>query len=120
MSDCTRTFQTGFDFLLLAQGPAEQQLPQTAPKIQKWRHNTLLERNACLSRDTVTFRGEGGAKRWEEEGKVTGIRTALEQRDEKQTWEKKITLTPSPSRAAKEGMNPGEDPALLPKCWKRG
>lgn len=33
MSNCTRTFQAEFNFLLLTQGPGEQQLPQTAPKM---------------------------------------------------------------------------------------
>lgn len=33
MSACTRTFQAEFNFLLLTQGPGEQQLPQTAPKM---------------------------------------------------------------------------------------
>lgn len=33
MSNCARTFQAEFNFLLLTQGPGEQQLPQTAPKM---------------------------------------------------------------------------------------
>lgn len=33
MSNCTRTFQAESNFLLLTQGPGEQQLPQTAPKM---------------------------------------------------------------------------------------
>jgi len=33
MANCTRTFQAEFNFMLFTQGPGEQQLPQTAPKM---------------------------------------------------------------------------------------